>query len=260
LVEVVRRDPVAASQLIQHIALFSTIGNFVVCAACTLFLSIFWQDCDKCDRPLRWWLLAQGALQLSQLPVRLVLLLSVKHVGRVAEDLEACVISLTASPAWRASKHVAMLQYGWFVLGMVWLMHTESCPTCPGIRSLTASVMLLSAARAIVALIVFHMLFSPPAGHGGEAEPQVVAATPSQIAALPIETFSMETRGAEGLECSICLAEYSDGNSLRRLPCGHNFHRKCIDKWLQRNKRCPLCVRAVDEEPCGCSKRHQAFT
>lgn len=32
---------------------------------------------------------------------------------------KACMTSLTTSPAWRACKTVALMQYGWFVLGMV---------------------------------------------------------------------------------------------------------------------------------------------
>jgi len=39
--------------------------------------------------------------------------------------------------------------------------------------------------------------------------------------------------------CSIC---YSKGGSHRvDLPCGHNFHKKCILPWIQENNTCPLC-------------------
>lgn len=41
-------------------------------------------------------------------------------------------------------------------------------------------------------------------------------------------------------ECSICL------NGMKRcivshLPCGHNFHKYCIFRWMDRSKSCPIC-------------------
>lgn len=249
LVEVVRRDPAAAAQLIRSVALFSAVGNAAVFISCSLFLSRYWSRCSQCDRPLRWWLLVQAFLQLVQLPVRVVLLVSVRQVESAGGSIEACMMSVTASPAWRASKTVALVQYGWFVLGMVWWMHTESCPDCPGISKLTASVMVLSAARAVAALFIFRLLFLQAGAAEGEAAPQLTAASPSQIAALPVERYSATDAADPEATCSICLTEYTDGCLLRRLPCGHDFHRRCVDKWLQRNKRCPLCIHAVDE-PC----------
>ncbi|VDM44341.1 unnamed protein product [Toxocara canis] len=41
--------------------------------------------------------------------------------------------------------------------------------------------------------------------------------------------------------CSICLDEYKEGQELRVLFCGHEFHPKCVDPWLLSNRRCPLC-------------------
>ncbi|CAN6236082.1 unnamed protein product [Urochloa humidicola] len=43
-------------------------------------------------------------------------------------------------------------------------------------------------------------------------------------------------------DCSVCLGEFRDGESLRLLPkCGHAFHQQCIDKWLKSHSNCPLC-------------------
>lgn len=263
LVEVVRRDPVAASRVIQSIALFSILGNLVVGVACTLFVALYWSQCGNCERPLRWWLLVQAALQVSQLPVRCVLLLSVHRASQPAATqqggeeaggvggLEACIISLTASPAWRTSKRVAFVQYAWFVLGMVWWLHVDSCPSCPGIGRLTAAVMFLSAARAVAALATFRMLFAVDGGE--EAAPAAVGATPEAIAGLPLLRFAPEASD-EGASCSICLCDFKANTLLRRLPCGHDFHRRCVDQWLSRSKRCPLCVQAIDA-PCRASLR-----
>lgn len=41
--------------------------------------------------------------------------------------------------------------------------------------------------------------------------------------------------------CSICLGEFNEGDSLRVLSCRHRFHVSCIDVWLLRNSKCPLC-------------------
>lgn len=42
-------------------------------------------------------------------------------------------------------------------------------------------------------------------------------------------------------KCTICLSEFEDSESVRRLPCMHLFHVDCVDQWLCTNKRCPIC-------------------
>ncbi|PRQ48573.1 putative transcription factor C2H2 family [Rosa chinensis] len=46
----------------------------------------------------------------------------------------------------------------------------------------------------------------------------------------------------EGTDCSVCLSEFEEDESLRLLPkCSHAFHIPCIDTWLRSHKNCPLC-------------------
>lgn len=35
--------------------------------------------------------------------------------------------------------------------------------------------------------------------------------------------------------CQICFCDYTDGEKLRMLPCFHDYHMKCIDRWLKVN-------------------------
>ncbi|KAK9275961.1 hypothetical protein L1049_023236 [Liquidambar formosana] len=46
----------------------------------------------------------------------------------------------------------------------------------------------------------------------------------------------------EGTDCSVCLSEFQEDESLRLLPkCSHAFHLYCIDTWLKSHSNCPLC-------------------
>uniref|UniRef100_A0A663MQE8 RING-type E3 ubiquitin transferase n=1 Tax=Athene cunicularia TaxID=194338 RepID=A0A663MQE8_ATHCN len=42
--------------------------------------------------------------------------------------------------------------------------------------------------------------------------------------------------------CAICLEEFSEGQELRIISCSHEFHRACVDPWLQQHHTCPLCM------------------
>lgn len=41
-------------------------------------------------------------------------------------------------------------------------------------------------------------------------------------------------------ECSICCENFAS-DSCGHLKCGHTFHRKCIEDWLDYSSNCPLC-------------------
>ena len=41
--------------------------------------------------------------------------------------------------------------------------------------------------------------------------------------------------------CSICMSEFEDGETIRRLPCFHAYHSSCIDQWLKQKAQCPVC-------------------
>jgi len=46
--------------------------------------------------------------------------------------------------------------------------------------------------------------------------------------------------------CSICLSLYEGGNEIKLLPCFHQFHKDCIDPWLDMHNTCPVCKYKMD--------------
>ncbi|KAK8626359.1 hypothetical protein V6N13_134008 [Hibiscus sabdariffa] len=64
------------------------------------------------------------------------------------------------------------------------------------------------------------------------------------VESLPVKVYTKSNKlhNDEAGQCYICLVEYEEGDSMRILPCNHEFHRTCIDKWLKDIHRvCPLC-------------------
>lgn len=70
--------------------------------------------------------------------------------------------------------------------------------------------------------------------------------TKEQIDNLATRTYGQANlEGEMGRACSVCINEYAQGNKLRRLPCSHEFHIHCIDRWLSENNTCPICRQPV---------------
>ncbi|KAL4587212.1 hypothetical protein LXL04_000079 [Taraxacum kok-saghyz] len=65
------------------------------------------------------------------------------------------------------------------------------------------------------------------------------------IKKIPVTRFRMR-RGGSATECSICLGDFVNGERVRVLPeCSHEFHVKCVDKWLNEHASCPNCRRSL---------------
>eukprot|EP01051_Picozoa_sp_SAG22_P002211 SAG22_NODE_97_length_20760_cov_43.302850_13_plen_285_part_00 len=53
-------------------------------------------------------------------------------------------------------------------------------------------------------------------------------------------------------ECYVCLDTYQPGDRIRRLPCKHEFHVGCVDKWLlDVHCTCPTCRQDVTGDGDG---------
>lgn len=51
-----------------------------------------------------------------------------------------------------------------------------------------------------------------------------------------------------GKKCSICLSEFTTGESVKLLSCNHYEHSACLKQWLKSNPTCPVCRTATFEE------------
>ncbi|XP_016484979.1 RING-H2 finger protein ATL54-like [Nicotiana tabacum] len=74
-----------------------------------------------------------------------------------------------------------------------------------------------------------------------------VGLQPSVIDMITIFKFKKGDGLIEGTNCSVCLNEFQEEESLRLLPnCKHAFHIHCIDTWLRSHTNCPLCRASIE--------------
>ncbi|KAJ2939949.1 hypothetical protein O0L34_g6654 [Tuta absoluta] len=73
----------------------------------------------------------------------------------------------------------------------------------------------------------------------GEAKPRGLQR--QEIDQLPSYKYCEQTHQGEQTSCVVCMCEFEARQTLRVLPCAHEFHAKCVDKWLRTNRTCPIC-------------------
>ena len=138
--------------------------------------------------------------------------------------------------------------------------------------SLLASAFIASVAVMVVLSTLFFLRhrnspFGIIAGGTGAAAAAAAAAggsrrsaghprllTSSEVARIPVTYFSSETSHADedGTHetCAVCLEDYEDGEELRGLVCGHQFHQPCVDPWLMTKRaNCPVCKHVIRPPP-----------
>merc|ERR1719193_952911 len=87
---------------------------------------------------------------------------------------------------------------------------------------------------------------TPPADTDDQLEAEALKPADVRLVdALPQVVFqrAASESGDFCTNCAVCLCDFNDGETVTRLPCGHRFHHSCVQAWLRRSNRCPLCVR-----------------
>ncbi|OAY49461.1 hypothetical protein MANES_05G058100v8 [Manihot esculenta] len=66
------------------------------------------------------------------------------------------------------------------------------------------------------------------------------------VNSFPLKNHKVSCKSENGAhdvqQCHICLVDYEEGDKIRVLPCSHEYHMLCVDKWLKEvHGVCPLC-------------------
>lgn len=267
LMDIIAENPQNSMAFVRKVMFIASVSTTASAIPCAIYLSRHWSACQSCDRPLRWWLLVTCVMALTQLPLRIVFSLRLRHLARQRIDVMTSGVNyLTSSRAWCISKSLSLVSYAWFVLGVFWTLTTSSCPRSPVLLHASVSVIALSFVRLFLTLGSFYYYFpGPPPGQAwrGTAGADQATFFASSLRPLPLDRKKIDLLpstsycGKQSKKddspvsntpdiCPICLTEFELSETIRRLPaCQHAFHLQCIDKWLMNCGTCPLCQRPL---------------
>ncbi|KAL4147711.1 hypothetical protein PRNP1_001396 [Phytophthora ramorum] len=157
---------------------------------------------------------------------------------------------------------LSQLKYGldlaglfWFLVGNMWVISDGArCDDGSAMYQLALWMIVISYAKIFLPCILLLALLpvlcfclpcvirllsrlqDPMRGKG---------ATKELIDQLETRTYMVNMFPPEDACCCICLNDYEATQSLRVLPCGHHFHKDCVDEWLLVNSTCPTCRKSI---------------
>ncbi|XP_009560401.2 LOW QUALITY PROTEIN: E3 ubiquitin-protein ligase RNF43 [Cuculus canorus] len=110
-------------------------------------------------------------------------------------------------------------------------------------------ILLTVVSTVVIIILIF---FIRTKCHLNRTQDSLQQQTMQAIGQLATRTYQARSRQASRWDsasscssapvCAICLEEFSEGQELRIISCSHEFHRECVDPWLQQHHTCPLCM------------------
>lgn len=74
---------------------------------------------------------------------------------------------------------------------------------------------------------------------------------------MELPSYSIAKRCHTG-DCPICLEKIKVRQHILHLPCSHVYHRKCLETWFQRSRKCPTCRKKCAPEMRSLPAAHDA--
>lgn len=256
VVEAVRRSPKHVSRRLRYVMLMAVFNGIISGIICIVVAFALVASTRAYDKFLHCWTLASAVLQLAQAPSRYAFASKLASVG-TDEDVCDVIAAFMSLPVWQKARRISPLTYGWCFFGLLLLKIMRRDASGSAVYLAHAQVLMVALrGGATLEVYVSDIWGQHDLDEGEDYNFRDEGVSRAQIVALPTIHFSdLRLTDEDDVACSVCLSEYSFGDTLRNLPCGHHFHCACADRWLKRSKHCPLCRTAIDTNE-GKLRRH----
>ena len=259
-----RANPFAAVKFLRPLLL---LGSLVTTVLMGITAYALWQqppwwtlegfeELRRLDRPVVTlsWLSVHFVIMCVQWPVRFMLLHHILRMGQgTMEEAAEQMTWLARSREWRTNQslggiHVVICFVG---CAIYFFSTAKQTPIC---RLLLLHIVTFFL-RTLVTLTWFAVSFAwdQPMGLFLVSTEHLQRHATEFVSQLPVVKYLSESTATASpaevvvrfnlTSCVVCLNDYTPGEELRALSCGHYFHDECLRDWLSHRHTCPLCQR-----------------
>jgi len=234
LVELALQNPEAALSFLKATALLGLLQSLVLFTVSGCLCTDSVMTGFSSTQLTQIWFLGLMAIHSIQIPMRAGLLCKLRSSVGVEEKVKAVINSMQ----WQVSKMAATLSFAWVVVGAVGLYTIGVYPEHIGF----CAYVIVNELKRCFLCVAMHRGYFPQTS-AEEVDETKRATAEEEIKKLPLVRFdpALEAEDSWGHGCAVCICDFDVGDQLRKLPCGHQFHCECIDRWLHISRKCPLC-------------------
>jgi len=248
------RDPRGSQRFLSGLMRAGFVHGILAVFVMVVTLYQTWASETACDHALRGWLGFQVVLQVLQFPSRWCLYRSLPpcpsqeaesdaQQREIQQQMIDGLVALVQSRKWSLNRLFGLLSLGWFMVGVWWTFRVHSTRCSPMLYYVCISLLSLFCIRTVFVFLWFGFIFGgaqqQSAGYAGPFK--MPGASAEMLQRLSVHKFAETDAAGEEMQCSICIEAFEASDEVRKLPCGHYFHRACIDEWLRKSMACPMC-------------------
>mmetsp|Transcript_21316 Transcript_21316/g.28746 ORF Transcript_21316/g.28746 Transcript_21316/m.28746 type:complete len:261 (+) Transcript_21316:3-785(+) len=214
---------------------------------------------EQPSKPLLMWeLVVFACLAMVRLPETTYRLQWGREILRDSEDGHRMVITqsvrcLRQSLRWTMATSMASL----IMYSLKFLLDNSCQAAGPRDASATICHVHLAACGCFLGAAACFFLFSaavlsvmPRLIHVSREGPAPQHLSREHIDKLVAYDFGDPRAPQMSAQCMICLEDFKQGEKIRCLPCGHDYHAHCVDAWLSVKANCPMRCHVDLEAAC----------
>ncbi|GAB5362862.1 hypothetical protein AAMO2058_000835000 [Amorphochlora amoebiformis] len=173
--------------------------------------------------------------------------------GVSKKELQKCILRWAPSDGPRPLRvqildviHIGVVHI-WVAMGNYWVATSQTCSaTSPELFTAVKywvhlqAVVLLIGTLAILASRFLIQFLQQHSNLSISAHPSLLIGAMEKVKFSTKNPDLLDEKGKVEA-CSVCQEYFDDVEIIRKTPCGHVFHEKCLAAWCARKPTCPLC-------------------
>lgn len=235
-------------EYIRREMLIGLASNYLLSFVLVVYLPLKFWECWSCDPVMTTWITLLGIMNILLLIPKHFILRRIRKILSMTDSYSSSYLTWVffRSKIYKFNNQCSKIVFIIYTIGslLIWWSKLSNCMLFFTVSSL---ILVTFITRLYITISTFNKNF---ANQQYEMLLEYYnGVTTERITTLKGTTFEEHKKINKGIEhlCSICYEQYTVDNKVKVMECPgeHVFHLKCIDRWLLKSDKCPLCNYSV---------------